>query len=110
MKAVQAVPELHLALQLKDEFHAFNEPLADFAYPLWSIDPRLCVLLGPEVVRQTVKILIYFENLVDSVTALPLSLTDRCTHDKRESGERLSDRSGQGAANHKSPGKQIQKY
>ena len=78
VKAVQAVPELHLALQLKDEFHAFNEPLADFADPLWGIDPRLCVLLGLEVVRQTVKILIYFENLVASVTALPLSLTDRC--------------------------------
>ncbi len=78
VKTVESFPGLHLALQLKDELHAFNCPLANFAYPLWGIDPQLSVLLNPNVFNQTVKILIYFENLVDSVTDLPSSLVNLC--------------------------------
>ena len=78
VQTVNPIPALHLALQLQEERHAFNHPLAAAAYGQWGIAPQSVVPLEASAFCQTVKILIYFENLIDSVTPLPISLVESC--------------------------------
>ena len=63
---------------MQDEQHAFNQPLAAAAYAQWGMDPQSVVPLEASAFYQTVKILIYFENLVDSITPLPIPLVESC--------------------------------
>lgn len=74
---VEEYERLNIALQMENEVHAFNHPLADFAYDLWGIDKEDARNISSECKKRTVKILIYFENIVDTVTELPKDLVDR---------------------------------
>lgn len=62
---------LNIALQMKDERHAFNNPLDDFAYKPWGIAKEDAVYITNDCLSQTIKILIYYENIIDTVTKLP---------------------------------------
>lgn len=68
---VNACPGLNIALQMTDGSHAFNHPLSEAVYDPWGIDASgvrpVCQAHG----EKTVKMLVYFENLVDSVTPIP---------------------------------------
>lgn len=67
--------KLNIALQMRNEIHAFNHPLDQSAYDAWGIADQDIVSLDKARLDGTVKILIYFENLIDTVTALPHDLT-----------------------------------
>lgn len=66
---------LNIALQLKNELHAFNNPLDDFAYNTWGIHKDNTAKITEKHKFQTVKILIYYENIIDSITPIPKLLS-----------------------------------
>lgn len=76
VEAVKKYERLNIALQMKDEKHAFNHPLDDFAYDIWGIKKSDTVKITSACAEQTVKILIYYENMVDIVTELPIELVN----------------------------------
>lgn len=76
IEEVKKYKGLHIALQMKNEMHAFNHPLADFAYQPWGIEQSDVAAVTNSCTEQTVKILIYYENIVDTVTPLPRALTE----------------------------------
>lgn len=67
---------LNIALQMENEIHAFNNPLADFAYQAWGIDKKAAVEITEECKSKAIKLLIYYENIVDTVTPLPKDLVN----------------------------------
>lgn len=75
---------VNIALQMAGELHAFNHPLADSAYPRWGITREEAVPITKGCAIQTVKILVYHENIIDTVTTLPSALIeelrDCCGH------------------------------
>lgn len=74
---VLAYDKLNIALQLKDEVHAFRLPLDKNAYSGWGITPKKTLLLkNLENIEalETIKILVYYANLIDSTTPLPNEL------------------------------------
>ena len=74
MDAAAAYPGLNIALQMEQGRHAFRYPLADFAYAPWGLEPPDVVPIGKDCAGHTIKILLFYENLVDSVTPCPLPL------------------------------------
>lgn len=76
ISAVEEYDNLNIALQMKNERHAFNHFLDDFAYDIWGIEKEDSIKITEACYKQTVKILIYYENMVDITTALPLNLID----------------------------------
>lgn len=74
VEQVNAVPRLNVALQMDDNAHAFNHPLAEHAFGEWGIDHAPPICEGDYA--RTVKMLIYFENLIDSVTPIPQKLLE----------------------------------
>lgn len=74
VETVKKYERLNIALQMRNEKHAFNNPLDDFAYDIWGIKKSDTVKITSACAEQTVKILIYYENMVDIVTKLPIEL------------------------------------
>ena len=73
---------LNVSLQLEDEKHAFRFPLDDGAYKAWGILPSEAMKLSVRHSMKTVKIIIFYANLIDSVTMLDndfvLSIKELC--------------------------------
>ncbi len=66
--------DVHLSLHLADGRHAFNFELPRHVWNPWGVDERNIIPLDDEACRHAVKLLLFHENLVDSVTLLPPSL------------------------------------
>ena len=66
--------KLNISLQLKNEVHAFRFPLGDIAYKKWGIEKENSLELNFANTKETVKILIHYENVYDSITLLPEKL------------------------------------
>ena len=62
--------KLNIALQLKDEKHAFRFPLEDIGYKSWGITSEESLTLQQAKNFKTVKILVFNNNLIDSITPL----------------------------------------
>ena len=73
---VSGYPGLNIALQMEGECHAFNHPPADWACPAWGFRREDALPITPDCAVRTVKILIYYENIVDSVTQIPGDLAE----------------------------------
>lgn len=73
---VNICKEVNIALQMAEERHAFNHPLAGFAYPRWGITTEEAVPVTKDCSMRTVKILVYHENIIDTVTPLPSALIE----------------------------------
>lgn len=67
---------LNIALQMENEIHAFRYPLEDYAYDKWGIEKEESLTLEQAYVDKSVKILIHYENIIDSVTRLPKELIE----------------------------------
>lgn len=76
IKAAAEYENLNIALQMKDDIHSFNNPLEAFAYRAWGIDESSIAALTEECEHQTVKILIYYKNLIDTDKILPKALVE----------------------------------
>jgi Cof subfamily protein (haloacid dehalogenase superfamily) len=61
---------LNVALQLDSEKHAFRFPLEDKGYKSWGVTAQDALSLHQIENLKTIKILIFFANLIDSVTPL----------------------------------------
>ncbi|WP_099467445.1 HAD-IIB family hydrolase [Konateibacter massiliensis] len=70
VKLVCEYEKLNIALQLEDEKHAFRYPLDDNGYKSWGVTLEESLALGDIHNLKTVKILIFFANLIDSVTPI----------------------------------------
>lgn len=68
IKLVEEYPHLNIALQMEDEYHALRFPLTEKAYASWGITASNCIQSDNSRTLKTVKILIFYENLIDSVT------------------------------------------
>lgn len=71
---VKEYPMLNIALQMEDEYHALRFPLDEKASVSWGITHDECVELDSTGTLKTIKILIFYENLIDSVTDIDTSL------------------------------------
>ncbi len=73
---------LNISLQMTGEVQAFRLPLTDFAFGKWGLKQEEAASVDEGCFSRTVKILIFYENLIDSVTVLPEALVsalrDRC--------------------------------
>jgi len=65
---------LNIALQLEDEKHAFRFPLEEKGYKSWGVPADEALALDQISGLQTVKMLIFYENLIDSVTNIDNTL------------------------------------
>jgi len=61
---------LNVALQLDGEKHAFRYPIDDKGYKSWGVTAKDALTLHQIENLKTVKILIFYANLIDSVTPL----------------------------------------
>jgi len=67
--------DVHLALHLENEAHAFNHVLPDRFLDFWGIDREDIAGLDESCYARTVKVLIYFNSMVDAPDdALPIEL------------------------------------
>lgn len=73
---VKKYKSLNIALQMENGLHAFNNPLEDFAYELWGVNKSDTLEITKTCETKTVKLLIYYENIVDSKTQIPDDLVD----------------------------------
>ncbi|HJD39860.1 MAG TPA: HAD family hydrolase [Candidatus Blautia stercoripullorum] len=67
-------PELNIALQMEKNIHAFNRFPEKSARKHWGIEDREIRWIIPEYMKKVIKILIYYKNLVDSITPVPVPL------------------------------------
>lgn len=77
---IKKYDKMNMALQLKKEKHAFRYPLSDEAYNNWGIDKEDTFDIDVVNKNETVKILIYYENIIDSVTKIPNELVHDLKH------------------------------
>lgn len=59
---------LNIALQLEGEKHAFRFPLEEKGYRSWGVPAGEALALGQAANLRVIKILVFYANLVDSVT------------------------------------------
>ena len=64
----------HISLHMADGGHAFNFALPGHVWCPWGVNESNVLPLDENALRRTVKMLIFHENLVDSVTPLPPAL------------------------------------
>ena len=62
--------KLNIALQLENELHAFRFPLKENNYNSWGLTSKEIMTLEDAGNQNTIKLLIFYENLVDSNTLL----------------------------------------
>lgn len=67
---------LNIALQLKNEIHAFRYPLYETSYIKWGIEKKDSLEINKAKRNEIVKILIHYENCHDSVTLIPDELVN----------------------------------
>ena len=67
---------LNLALQMRGEQHAFRYRLSKEAWGPWGVEPRDAISLEQANLSEVVKLLVFYENLIDSVTELPRDLVE----------------------------------
>lgn len=70
LEAMKAYPGLNISLQMKDELHGFKYSLSDHAYEKWGMNKYETVTLDKCQLDEVVKILIFYENVIDSVTKI----------------------------------------
>lgn len=68
--------QINIALQLEGERHAFRYPLEERGYKSWGLAAEEALSLKRVVDLKTIKMLIFYANLVDSVTPLPGELVE----------------------------------
>lgn len=69
--------DVNFALQMPDNAHAFLHALDAFAYAPWGIEPKdVCPLFGAPFDR-VLKILVFYNNLVDAKRCLPQELVQQ---------------------------------
>lgn len=74
IKSVVNYNELNIALQLEDEKHAFRFPLDERGYKGWGVAADESLTLEQAHNLRTVKILIFYSNLIESTTPVPKDL------------------------------------
>ncbi len=67
---------VNIALQLENEKHAFRYPLKDEDYMSWGLSAEEALTLDQINDMQTIKILVFYANLIDSVTPIDRGLVD----------------------------------
>ena len=73
---VQNYDNLNIALQLEDEKHAFRFPLDDKGYKSWGVTADEALTLNQGCAFKTIKILIFYSNLIDSVYPIDETLVN----------------------------------
>ncbi|SHJ47994.1 hypothetical protein SAMN02745248_00249 [Hathewaya proteolytica DSM 3090] len=77
IEATKMYPGLNIALQMENEIHGFRYPLAQYAYGKWGIDEEETLNLKQSNKNSVVKILIFYENIIDSVTEIEEAFIER---------------------------------
>lgn len=71
IEIVKQYENLNVALQMDNEVHAFRYLMDKHAYENWGINQEDVFTIENVTLDHTVKILIYYENVFDSVTIIP---------------------------------------
>ena len=67
----------NIALQLEGEKHAFRFPLTETGYKSWGVTEEESLALNQIQNLKTIKILVFFDNLIDSVTPIDKNLVEK---------------------------------
>ena len=92
VKAVSDFEDVHMSLHMEDSFHAFNHKLPREVWEPWGVTEADMLPLGPDCFTHTIKILIYYDGLVDFGGVLPTELFERIKVDCPNSTVYLSDK------------------
>ena len=74
IKLVTQYQDINMALQMEGEMHAFRFPLEDKSYRSWGVTFEDSLDLSYAKSFRTVKILVFYANLTDSVTPIQTEL------------------------------------
>lgn len=77
IELVKQYENLNIALQMDNEVHAFRYMMDKHAYENWGINQEDVLSIENITFDQTVKILIYYENVFDSVTIIPEEVREK---------------------------------
>ncbi|MBQ9987576.1 MAG: HAD family hydrolase [Erysipelotrichales bacterium] len=74
VECVAKYPDVHMALHLEEDDHAFNYALPDDMLVPWGLKREEVCMIDASCFAKSVKILIYSKNLVDNELVLPSGL------------------------------------
>ncbi len=87
IKLVNEFDSINISLQMEDELHAFRFPLDEKGYKSWGINFKNSLELSHKSNFSTIKMLIFYANLIDSVTKIEdnlVSLLKELCRDKAQ--------------------------
>ena len=91
VKAVSDFEDVHMSLHMEDSFHAFNHELPRAVWGPWGVTEENILPLTPSCFTHTMKILVYYDGLVDFGGVLPTELFERIQKECPNSTVYLSD-------------------
>lgn len=77
IEIVKQYENLNIALQMDNEVHAFRYLMDKSAYENWGINQEEVFTIENVLLDHTVKILIYYEHVYDSVTIIPEDIKNK---------------------------------
>ena len=87
IRAAAAYEDVHLSLHMPHEGYAFNFAIDESMNKGWGLKQARICAVDEEAICSTVKILIFYDHLTDSVRALPEELGERI---RREAGDKAN--------------------
>lgn len=91
VKAVSEFQNVHMSLHMEDSLHAFNHELPRAVWGPWGVTEETIIPLEPSCFTHTMKILVYYDGLVDFGGVLPSELFEQIKADCPDSTVYLSD-------------------
>jgi len=77
IREVRRFPEVHMSLHMPRDGYAFNFPVEESMTGPWGLAKARVTAMDEDAVGSTLKILIFYDHLTDSVRALPEELVAR---------------------------------
>jgi Cof subfamily protein (haloacid dehalogenase superfamily) len=88
LEAIEPYSDLNISLQSENNIHAFRHPIAEDHFDRWGIQHDEMVPLTQEIIDQTVKMLVFYDNFVDTQRKVPEELV-QCLRTNCLSGAQL---------------------
>lgn len=88
LEAIEPYADLNISLQSENNKHAFRYPIPEFHFDHWGIHGVDVVPIDQTVIDQTVKLLVFYDNFVDTKRTVPEELV-QCLRTNCLSGAQL---------------------
>ena len=88
LEAIEPYTDLNISLQSENNLHAFRHPIAEQHFDRWGIHSEEVVPLDRDIIDQTIKMLVFYDNFVDTERTVPAELV-QCLKTNCLSGAQL---------------------